>query len=301
MGARVLYLVAGLTVAACLAVLIGCAGGGTFNSGQRAPWRGQAEEACLATGAVRASDYVQPKETIDGPGVCGLERPLRVSNLSGGRVRVEPAATIGCPVTAGLDRWLKNSVQPAAYRYFGRPVVAIEQIASYGCRGRNGNSFGAPSEHAFGNALDIAGFRLAGGDKITVVRGWWQGGPRERAFLQTVFAGACAEFYTVLGWSRPRTSCRRWTSCSPTPGPVIICASLRRGEACRWRKPTASRAAQPRSNPFLLWVQGPTDRKARHCGRMATFKLPKTKYDGRIGGIAPGERANRATTVLAFG
>ena len=199
MGARVLYLVAGLTVAACLAVLIGCAGGGTFNSGQRAPWRGQAEEACLASGAVRASDYVQPMETIDGPGVCGLERPLRVSGLSGGRVRVEPAATIGCPVTAGLDRWLKNSVQPAAYRYFGRPVVAIEQIASYGCRGRNGNSFGAPSEHAFGNALDIAGFRMAGGDKITVVRGWWQGGPRERAFLQTVFAGACAEFYTVLG------------------------------------------------------------------------------------------------------
>ena len=59
--------------------------------------------------------------------------------------------------------------------------------------------YGDISEHAFGNALDIAGFRLAGGDEITVVRGWWKGSPRERAFLQAVLAGACAEFYTVLG------------------------------------------------------------------------------------------------------
>jgi hypothetical protein len=198
MGVRVAYLVAGLTVAACLGALIGCGGGGTFNAGQRAPWRAKAEEACLASGAVRGSPYVQSMSPIDGPGVCGLELPLRVSGLSGGRVAVSPTATIGCPMTAGLDRWIKNSVQPAAYRYFGRPVVEIRQIASFGCRGRNGNSYGAPSEHAFGNALDIAGFRLAGGAEITVVRGW-HGSPRERAFLQAVFAGACAQFYTVLG------------------------------------------------------------------------------------------------------
>jgi len=199
MGARVLYLVAGLTVAACLAALIGCGGGGTFNSGQRAPWRGKTEQACLASGVVRASPYVQSMTSIDGPGVCGLERPLRVSGLLGGRVGISPPATIGCPLTAALDRWVKAEVQPAAYRYFGRPVVEIKQIASYGCRGRNGNWFGNISEHAFGNALDIAGFRLAGGQEISVYRGWRTGTPREQAFLQAVFAGACAEFYTVLG------------------------------------------------------------------------------------------------------
>jgi len=200
MGARVAYLVAGLTVAACLAALIGCAGGGgTFNSGQRAPWRGKTEQACLASGAVRASSSVQSMTPIDGPGVCGLDRPLRVSGVSGGRVGVTPPATIGCPLTAAIDRWVNTAVQPAAYRYFGRPVVEIRQIASYGCRGRNGDRFGAISEHAFGNALDIAGFRLAGGEEISVFKGWWKGSPRERTFLQAVFAGACAEFYTVLG------------------------------------------------------------------------------------------------------
>lgn len=199
MGARIKYLVTGLVALACLVALAGCGGGGTFNSGQRAPWRGETERACLASGAVQASAYIQPMTEIDGPGVCGLTRPLRVSGLAAGRVWVTPAATIGCPLTARLERWVRNSVQPAAYRYYGRPVVEIRQMASYGCRGRNGNSYGAPSEHAFGNALDIAGFRLAGGDEISVVRHWWKGGPRERAFLGAVMAGACAEFYTMLG------------------------------------------------------------------------------------------------------
>jgi len=199
MGVSVAYLVAGIAITACLGTLVGCGGGGTFNSGQRAPWRGKTEQACLASGAVRASPYVQSMTSIDGPGVCGLAQPLRVSGLLGGRVVVSPTATIGCPLTAALDRWVEASVQPAARHYFGSRVVEIRQIAAYGCRGRNGDRFGAISEHAFGNALDIAGFRLAGGAEITVVQGWWKGTPRERAFLQAVFAGACAEFYTVLG------------------------------------------------------------------------------------------------------
>jgi hypothetical protein len=198
MGARALYLVTGLAAALCVAALSACGGGGSFNSGQRAPWRGETERACLASGAVQMSAEIQLMEEIDGPGVCGLERPLHVSGLAGGRVWVSPPATIGCPMTLGLERWVKDSVQPAAYRYYGRPVVAIKQIASYGCRGRNGNSNGAPSEHAFGNALDIAGFRFAGGEEITVVQGWWKGSARDRAFLEAVAYGACDEFYTVL-------------------------------------------------------------------------------------------------------
>ena len=170
MGVRVAYLVAGIAVAACLGALVGCGGGGTFNEGRRAPWRAEAEHACLAGGAVQASAYVRPMEEIDGPGVCGLERPLRVSGLRGGNVGVSPPATIGCPLTAALDRWIAASVQPAARRYFGSRVVEITQIASYGCRGRNGNNYGNISEHAFGNALDMAAFRLANGQNIVVVK-----------------------------------------------------------------------------------------------------------------------------------
>jgi hypothetical protein len=235
MGVRVAYLVAGIAVVACLGALVGCGGGGTFNEGRRAPWRGEVENACLASGAVQASAYVRAMQEIDGPGVCGLGRPLRVSGLLGGRVRVSPPATIGCPLTAALDRWVQTSVQPAARRYFGSRVVEIRQIASYGCRGRNGNSYGDISEHAFGNALDMAGFRLANGQEILVVRSWWRGAPRERAFLQDIFAGACAEFYTVLGPGSDRyhynhihvdllaSNARNGRHyCQPTPGRVPV-------------------------------------------------------------------------------
>ncbi len=194
-GARVAYLVACLTLAA---FAYGC-GGGSVPREDRAAWRDKAEAACLSSGAVRASPYVQSTSRISGASACGINTPLKVSGALGGRVAITPTATIGCPMTAALDRWLHQSVQPAAYRQFGSQVVEVKQIASYSCRGRNGKRRGHLSEHAYGNALDIAGFRLASGEVITVVQGWWRGSPREQAFLREVFAGACREFYTVLG------------------------------------------------------------------------------------------------------
>ncbi|MBM3543054.1 MAG: extensin family protein [Alphaproteobacteria bacterium] len=195
MGLRIAYLMAVLVMAAGLN---GCGGGGApYES--RAEWRDRVEESCLKSGVVRASSYVQAGSRLKGPSACGLQAPLKVSGTGGGRVMVTPTATIGCPMTAALDRWVQKSVQPAAHRQFGMPVVEIKQIASYNCRGRNGSRRGRLSEHSFGNALDIAGFRLANGQVITVVKGWWRGTPRERAFLQEAFAGACAEFFTVLG------------------------------------------------------------------------------------------------------
>jgi hypothetical protein len=101
-------------------------------------------------------------------------------------------------MTASVDRWLTRAVQPAAAAYFRSRVVEIGEIASYGCRTRNNHGV-AMSEHAFGNALDVAAFRLADGREISVLRDWWRGGPAERVFLQAAFAGACAEFSTVLG------------------------------------------------------------------------------------------------------
>ena len=57
------------------------------------------------------------------------------------------------------------------------------------------------SEHAFGNALDIAGFTFADGRKITVKNGW-HGTPEEQGFLHDVHLYACEIFTTLL---RPAT------------------------------------------------------------------------------------------------
>jgi Extensin-like protein C-terminus len=114
-----------------------------------------------------------------------------------GPVAVRPAATLACPIVSVLDRWLADSVQPAAMRWFGARVVEIKQISAYSCRGMNGNSHAHISEHAFGNALDIAAFTLADGRRISVKDGW-RGLPEEQGFLHDVQGAACRQFTTVL-------------------------------------------------------------------------------------------------------
>ncbi len=114
-----------------------------------------------------------------------------------GPVAMKPAATLACPIVSALDRWLADSVQPAAQRWFGTRVVEIKQISAYSCRGMNGNSRAHISEHAFGNALDIAAFTLADGRRVTVKNGW-KGMPEEQGFLRDIQAAACQQFNTVL-------------------------------------------------------------------------------------------------------
>lgn len=114
-----------------------------------------------------------------------------------GPVTVKPTATLACPIVSVLDRWLAESVQPAAQRWFGVRVVEIKQISAYYCRGMNGNPNAHISEHAFGNALDIAAFTLADGRRITV-KGGWRGMPEEQGFLRDVQGSACQQFNTVL-------------------------------------------------------------------------------------------------------
>ena len=124
--------------------------------------------------------------------------PLGSSAISAfGPVEIKPAATLACPMVSALDRWIIDSVQPAARRWFRQPVVEIRQISAYSCRGMNGQRGARISEHAFGNALDISSFTLADGRKITVKNGW-RGTPEEQGFLRDVQGAACEQFNTVL-------------------------------------------------------------------------------------------------------
>jgi hypothetical protein len=108
-----------------------------------------------------------------------------------------PAATLACPLVSALDRWVSEGVQPAAMRWFGAQVAEIKQISAYSCRSMVGAGNSHISEHAFGNALDIAEFILADGRKITVQDGW-HGTPEEQGFLHDVQLFACDTFSTVL-------------------------------------------------------------------------------------------------------
>jgi len=110
---------------------------------------------------------------------------------------VTPPATLACPMVSALDRWVSEGVQPAALHWFGTQVTEIRQIGSYSCREMVGSGTSSMSEHAFGDALDVAGFTLADGRKISVKDGW-RGTPEEQGFLHDVQLYACQTFTTVL-------------------------------------------------------------------------------------------------------
>lgn len=181
-----------------LLVLWGCSSPGTNFVAKPEPWRDEEEQACLASGIVRETAWLRTRSALGGPSLCGAARPFEMSAAAGGRVQLNPPAMLRCPMIPQVERWLMASVNPAAHRAFGQPVVEVKVAASYACRPINHVSGAKLSEHGRANALDVSAFILADGSRVTVKDGW-HGAPAEREFLRTVHAGACNDFTTVLG------------------------------------------------------------------------------------------------------
>lgn len=105
--------------------------------------------------------------------------------------------TVTCPVAAALEVWRRDTVAPAARELLGSDIARIEHLGAFSCRRMYGGQTGAWSEHATANAIDIAGFVLADGRRVSVLSDWDAAGP-EAAFLRQVRDGACGSFATVL-------------------------------------------------------------------------------------------------------
>jgi len=166
--------------------------------------REAAQKARARCAVVLAATNVdaKPLPPIGGPSGCGIAAPVLVRAF--GAVKITPPAKLNCTFAAAVYKWLTDVVQPAARKRFHQPVVAIRQYSSYACRRRGGITRGPVriSEHAFGNALDVAVFTLADGKAISVLKDW--GGfsalfDKRAAFLREVHKNACGIFSTVLG------------------------------------------------------------------------------------------------------
>jgi hypothetical protein len=125
-------------------------------------------------------------------GGCNLVDGVRVSRLL---APFDKPAILSCPMALRVDEFEINVVQMVAQRYFKQRVVRVQQIGSYSCR--NIARTHRLSEHASGQAIDIAGFVLADGMVISVKDDWAGRGPRAQ-FLHEVAHGACSLFAVVL-------------------------------------------------------------------------------------------------------
>jgi hypothetical protein len=133
-----------------------------------------------------------------GGAQCGYTDGVRFGPGGARSIRYAPPGLgTSCPVAAALAVWEWNVVQPAAERLLGTRVTQVEHFGSYSCRRLYGRDAGAWSEHATADAVDIAGFRLEDGRRISIVRDW-TGDDAEARFLRAVRDGACELFATTL-------------------------------------------------------------------------------------------------------
>ncbi len=125
---------------------------------------------------------------------CGIAEPIRLREVDG--IALTTPATINCNTARSLQTWVQRSLVPEVGRR-GGGVANLRVVASYACRTRNSQAGARLSEHARGNAIDIAGIGLVNGTELTVLTDWRNG--REGRILQSVHRGACGPFGTVLG------------------------------------------------------------------------------------------------------
>lgn len=109
--------------------------------------------------------------------------------------------SLTCPQMAALHVWQNRILQPASRKYFKTDVAIIKTLGSFSCRRVVGAEKKEWSQHAFGNAIDIAGFVLSDGTEISVLDDWETQKRRTKKakFLGRVFDESCRVFSVALG------------------------------------------------------------------------------------------------------
>ena len=97
-----------------------------------------------------------------------------------------------CRLADAIAAWVIEEVAPNVAAA-GSPLAALSGVGAYECRGRNGVPGAILSQHAIGNAFDLAGLKLADGHVISVQE------QKNVQLFEKIRAGACARFTTVLG------------------------------------------------------------------------------------------------------
>lgn len=139
---------------------------------------------------------IEPLPMFGGPGDCGATDVVKLEAIiqpDKSRVAVSPPATLRCTMAEALAIWVREDVT-AATAALGSAPRALDNYASYDCRGRNRLAGARISEHGLANAIDIRGVNLQNGKFAE-----FTDRKLDREFRETIRKSVCARFMTVLG------------------------------------------------------------------------------------------------------
>lgn len=124
---------------------------------------------------------------------CGIPvNAVRLRVVHG--VTLTSPATINCGTAQSISQWVLDAEDIIGRT--GGGMTNLRVVASYACRTRNSRAGGRLSEHATGNAVDIAAIGLQNGTELSVLNDW-RGG--NSGIMRGLHEAACGTFGTVLG------------------------------------------------------------------------------------------------------
>lgn len=153
------------------------------------------DDVCLA--ALDADATFDDLPDFEESAQCHIRPQVRLRTM--GSTKVDPLNT-RCQTALRLAMWEHHGIQPAATQHLDTSVREITHFSSYSCRQIRTLSSGAPrmSTHATASAIDVSGFVLADGRRLTLKKDW-DGAANDAAFLRDARDSACTWFRVTLG------------------------------------------------------------------------------------------------------
>nr|WP_277614670.1 extensin family protein [Enterobacter nematophilus] len=153
-------------------------------------------EACASLLAqANQKNLIRTQAVADSDGECPLNNVVRVRDF--GPVSLNGSFLASCPLALSSALFVSQQARPLTKRFTGSELTRIEHLGSFACRNIYHRPDARRSEHATADALDIAAFRLANGERVTVLNGWKSA--KTQPWLKALLAASCGYYGNGLG------------------------------------------------------------------------------------------------------
>ncbi|HBN5337836.1 TPA: extensin family protein [Enterobacter cloacae] len=153
-------------------------------------------EACASLlSQANQKALIRTQPVADSAGACPLHNVVRVRDF--GPVSLNSSFLASCPLALSSALFVSQQARPLTRTWTGSELVRIEHLGSYACRNIYHRPDARRSEHATAEALDISAFRLANGERITILHGWRS--TKTQPWLQALLTASCGYYGNGLG------------------------------------------------------------------------------------------------------
>ena len=122
---------------------------------------------------------------------------FKLRRLNFGSVQLSSSFLASCPLALSSALYIEQQAKPLTRQLMASDLRQIDHLGSFACRNIYHRQQARRSEHATADALDVSGFRLADGRRVSVLQGWRS--ETSRPWLAALLSSSCHYFGNALG------------------------------------------------------------------------------------------------------